>query len=382
MVAMSELRLEDLPPGAATRGPRRSGPFDPARLGSLPMDAYDYPLPVSAIAQCPTEDRAAARLLIGPGLLGNGRPVDATVADLPRLLRPGDVLVVNDTRVLAARLRLVKSSGGRAEVLLLEPVAPGSSTWEALVRPGRRLPEGTQLHEESGGPAVAELGPAAPSAGGPADGRRLVRLFDCSVVERSGRAPLPPYIHHGLDDPDRYQTVYARPSELGERSAAAPTAGLHFTDQLLEACRRAGATLARVDLAIGIDTFRPITAATAEEHVIHSERYDVPAETMAACQRADRVVAVGTTVVRALETAAATGALAGRTRLYIHGRFPFRMVDVLVTNFHLPRSSLLLLVEAFYGPGWRELYHQASVRGYRFLSFGDAMVVGRAAGRR
>ncbi len=142
-------------------------------------------------------------------------------------------------------------------------------------------------------------------------------------------------------------------------------------------CRRAGAAVARLDLTIGIDTFRPITAPTAEEHIIHSERYSVPAETMAACAAADRVVAVGTTAVRALESAAATGELSGRTDLFIRGRYPFRVVDLLVTNFHLPRSSLLLLVEAFCGPQWRQLYATALADGYRFLSFGDAMVVAR-----
>jgi S-adenosylmethionine:tRNA ribosyltransferase-isomerase len=171
--------------------------------------------------------------------------------------------------------------------------------------------------------------------------------------------------------------VFSVPREVGERSSAAPTAGLHFTPELLDACREAGATVATVDLVIGLDTFRPITAATPEEHVIHSERYSVPPATMAACLDATRVVAVGTTVVRALESAASTGELSGRTDLYIHGRYPFEMVDVLVTNFHLPRSSLLLLVEAFCGPLWRQLYATAIEERYRFLSFGDAMVVER-----
>jgi S-adenosylmethionine:tRNA ribosyltransferase-isomerase len=191
--------------------------------------------------------------------------------------------------------------------------------------------------------------------------------------------PLPPYIHRALDDPDRYQTVYSAPRGLADESVAAPTAGLHFTPELLDACRGAGATIAGVDLAIGLDTFRPVTAPTAEEHVIHSERYSVPAATMEACAEAGRVVAVGTTAVRALESAAATGALTGRTDLFIHGAYQFAMVDVLVTNFHLPRSSLLLLVEAFCGPVWRRLYTTAMAEGYRFLSFGDAMVVGRRA---
>jgi S-adenosylmethionine:tRNA ribosyltransferase-isomerase len=159
---------------------------------------------------------------------------------------------------------------------------------------------------------------------------------------------------------------------------AAPTAGLHFTPELLDACRAAGADVVRVDLAIGLDTFRPVTARTPEEHVIHTERYSVPQATWQACLQADRVVAIGTTAVRALESAASTGCLCGRTDLYIHGDHTFRMVDVLVTNFHLPRSSLLLLVEAFGGPVWRRHYRTALGAGYRFLSFGDAMVVARA----
>jgi S-adenosylmethionine:tRNA ribosyltransferase-isomerase len=348
------------------------------------MDAYDYDLPESAIAQRPLEPRSAARLLIGPGLGTNGGPEHATVADLPRLLHPGDVVVVNDTRVLPARLALRKRSGGRAEVLLLEPVADrgagefGGEVWEALVRPGRRLPAPTLLYEPHAGPDAPPVVEVGPVLGGGDDGRRAVRVLDPSVVERSGAMPLPPYIHRPLDDPERYQTVYSGRRPLGDRSTAAPTAGLHFTPELLAGCLAAGATLARVDLAIGLDTFRPVTAATAEEHVIHTERYAVSEETMAACAAARRVVAVGTTTVRALESAAATGRLEGRTDLYIHGDFPFRVVDVLVTNFHMPRSSLLLLVEAFCGPVWRQLYATALDQGYRFLSFGDAMVVARA----
>jgi S-adenosylmethionine:tRNA ribosyltransferase-isomerase len=346
---------------------------DPARV---PMDAYDYGLPESAVAQRPVEPRSAARLLVGPGLDGNQAPEHATMDELPRLLRPGDVVVVNDTRVLQARLLLRKESGGWAEVLLLEPIDHAAGDWEALVRPGRRLPDPTPLYEPGapGGPVVA----VGPVVGPGTDGRRRVRLLDPSVVERAGSMPLPPYIRRPLDDPERYQTVYSEPRALEDRSIAAPTAGLHFTPELLEACRAAGATVARVELAIGLDTFRPITAPTPAEHVIHSERYSVPPETMEACAGADRVVAVGTTAVRALESAAAGGGLAGRTDLYIHGEYPFRVVDVLVTNFHLPRSSLLLLVESFCGPLWRRLYAMALADGYRFLSFGDAMVVARS----
>jgi S-adenosylmethionine:tRNA ribosyltransferase-isomerase len=350
------------------------------------MDAYDYGLPESAIAQAPVEPRSSARLLVGPGVDDGPAPRHATVADLADLLRPGDVLVVNDTRVLAARLSLVKATGGLAEVLLVEPLgrthgggaaADGVTEWEALVRPGRRLPAGTPLFEVGGGTPVLEVGEMVdPDPDGV--GTRRVRLLDPSVVSRSGSMPLPPYIHQALDDPERYQTVYSGERALVDRSAAAPTAGLHFTPDLLEACRRAGATLATVDLAIGLDTFRPITADTAEEHVIHTERYRVSETTIAACSAAERVVAVGTTAVRALESAAVTGETTGRTDLFIHGDHEFRVVDVLVTNFHLPRSSLLLLVEAFCGPVWRDLYADALGNGYRFLSFGDAMVVGRS----
>ncbi len=363
MLAVSELTRD------------RLGAADPPS-GAVPMDAYDYGLPEAAIAQRPVEPRSAARLLVAPGVGANQGPIHARMVDLPGLLRPGDVVVVNDTRVLPARLSLVKATGGSAEVLLLEPVAAGSSEWEALVRPGRRLHERTLLFESIDGPPVVQVGRAV---GGAEDGRRLVRLIDPAVVERTGTMPLPPYIHNPPGDPERYQTVYSTERGIGDRSAAAPTAGLHFTPELLDACRQAGATVARLDLAIGLDTFRPITAPTAEDHLIHSERYTVPAETVAACADAQRVFAVGTTVVRALESAAATGTLTGRTSLYIHGDYPFRVVDLLVTNFHLPRSSLLLLVESFCGPVWRELYATALREGYRFLSFGDAMVVGRSS---
>lgn len=356
------------------------------RSTGVPMDAYEYDLPEEAIAQHPIEPRSAARLLVGPDLpvrqgslvgprsaWADGSEVThATVADLPLLVGAGDVLVVNDTQVLAGRLPLLKTTGGQAEVLLLEPEE--DDRWQALVRPGRRLPSGTPLVEHVGGPVVLEV---LDPIGDGEDGRRLVRLIDPGVVDRAGIMPLPPYIHATLDDPSRYQTVFAAEHRLGDRSSAAPTAGLHFTPDLWAACEQAGATLCRVDLAIGLDTFRPVTADRPEDHRIHTERYHVPEETMEACLGADRVIAVGTTALRALESAAARGERSGRTDLYIYGNYPFRMVDVLVTNFHLPRSSLLLLVEAFFGPRWRELYRIALADGYRFLSFGDAMILGR-----
>ena len=187
---------------------------------------------------------------------------------------------------------------------------------------------------------------------------------------------LPPYIHRPLEDPERYQTVYARRAG----SVAAPTAGLHVTTALLDACRAAGAEVAAVELVVGLATFRPITTDRVEDHPIHAEGYDVPADVLERCRAAERVVAVGTTVVRALESAARSGP-SGRTELFIHGDFEFQVVDRLLTNFHVPRSSLLALVDAFVGPRWRRLYETALQEGYRFLSFGDAMLLDRRWGR-
>jgi S-adenosylmethionine:tRNA ribosyltransferase-isomerase len=330
------------------------------------MDRFDYVLPAEAVAQRPAARRAQARMLVA---LDPGRPPShARVADLPDLLEPGDVLVVNDSRVIPARLHLRKGTGGAVEVLLLEPAPGGPGHWEALVRPGRRVPPGTELYAE-GEPAAVVGDPADPCG----DGRRIVRLLDERLVETHGQLPLPPYIRVPLDDPDRYQTVFAR--QPG--SVAAPTAGLHLDEEVLERCVGRGVSVATVELAVGQDTFKPVTAARPEDHVMHSERYSVPASTMQSCRDAQRVVAVGTTTVRALESAAASGELTGRTSLFIQGGFPFGVVDVLLTNFHLPRSSLLLLLDAFSGERWRPLYELALVEGYRFLSFGDCMLVSR-----
>jgi S-adenosylmethionine:tRNA ribosyltransferase-isomerase len=342
------------------------------------LDRFDYDLPAEAIAQRPARRRSEARMLVA--LDDTGPPRHLTVADLPAVLEPGDLLVVNESRVIPARLHLRKATGGAVEVLLLEPAAGGAGCWEALVRPGRRVAPGTTLFAGQS-PAAEVCGPAVGDGGGHGgrnghDGRRIVRLFDEGLPESQGQLPLPPYIHEPLDDPGRYQTVFAR--QPG--SVAAPTAGLHFDAELVERCRARGADLATVDLAVGPDTFRPITAARPEDHTMHSERYSVPASTLEACDRARRVVAVGTTTVRALESAVASGELCGRTALFIRGRFPFRVVDVLLTNFHLPRSSLLLLVDAFCGERWRTLYDLALAEDYRFLSFGDAMLVSRSGG--
>jgi S-adenosylmethionine:tRNA ribosyltransferase-isomerase len=332
---------------------------------------FDYHLPERAIAQRPAEPRDAARLLVDAPLAG-GRVAHRTVADLAEFVRPGDVLVVNTTRVLPARLRLHKPSGGEVEVLLLERSPAGE--WEALVRPSRRVRPGTRL---AVGPDL-EVEVEGQGAG---DGTRRVTLRvaagedELAVLDRYGIVPLPPYIHTPLADPERYQTVFAeRPG-----SVAAPTAGLHLTPQVLDRCRAAGARVEPVELMVGMGTFRPMSAAKVEDHHMHAERYVVPATTLAACEQAQatggRVVAVGTTSVRALESATASGELEGRTELFIHRPWTWRATDVLLTNFHLPRSSLLVLVDALIGPRWRELYAVALAEGYRFLSFGDAMLV-------
>lgn len=332
----------------------------------------DYDLPPDAIAQVPLEPRDAARLLVDEGV---GRaPRHAHIPDLAGLVGPGDVVVVNTTRVLPARLRGRRTTGGTAEVLLLEPREGEPDRWEALVRPSRKVAAGATLAIADDLTVVVhdDLG----------EGRRVVELVLSdgadllSVLDRCGTVALPPYITTALADPERYQTIYAaRPG-----SVAAPTAGLHLTPAVLDGVRAAGAQVVPVDLMVGLGTFRPIAAGRVEDHHMHAERYSVPETTMAACQAAERVVAIGTTTVRALESAAGTGALQGRTELFIHGERPFALVGALVTNFHQPRSSLLVLIDAFVGPRWRGLYEGALAAGYRFLSFGDAMFLRRERG--
>lgn len=329
--------------------------------------ALEYDLPASAIAQTPVEPRDAARLLVdrGPG----ERPRHQHVRDLPSLLGPGDVVVLNTTRVLPARLRFRKPTGGAVEVLLLEPSGGSDQEWEALVRPSRKVPPGTELDLGDDGSVTV--------GGDLGDGRRHVEVVLAdgidllTALDRHGEVPLPPYITTELEDRERYQTTYAQ--EPG--SVAAPTAGLHLTLELIEKMEGAGALVLPVELIVGLGTFRPIAVDEVAEHQMHAERYRVPPATIEACERARRVVAIGTTTVRALESAAVTGELEGSTDLFIHGDRPFALVDALLTNFHQPRSSLLALVDAFIGPRWRGLYEEALDAGYRFLSFGDAMLL-------
>jgi S-adenosylmethionine:tRNA ribosyltransferase-isomerase len=327
-----------------------------------PVPTYD--LPEGALAQVPADPRDAARLLVDRG---PARPPEhRRVAELAELLGEGDVLVVNESRVLPARLRLRKDTGGAVEVLLVEPDGDG---WVALVRPSRRVPPGTRL---VAGPDLAvEVGRRWP------DGGRRVRLVaddQAAALAAHGEVPLPPYIRTPLADPERYQTVYARTPG----SVAAPTAGLHLTHGLLDRCRARGVAIAAVDLAVGLATFRPLGHDDVDRRRGHAERYRVPPATLAACSAARRVVAAGTTTVRALETAAMTGEPEGRTRLLIGPGHPWTVVDMLLTNFHLPGSSLLLLVEGFIGPRWRPLYRTALAESYRVGSFGDAMLLSRA----
>jgi S-adenosylmethionine:tRNA ribosyltransferase-isomerase len=306
----------------------------------------DYELPRELIAQRPLERRDESRLLVYRRAAGE---VDhERFRDLPGLLTPGTLLVVNDTRVLPARLRLRRPGGGSAEVLLLERL--DRDEWEALARPSRRLRPGMRL---DGVELVERLD----------DGRWRVRV----AGEPAGEAPLPPYITERLDEPERYQTVFG--TELG--SAAAPTAGLHFTPELLERLE-----VERVTLHVGLDTFRPITAETLEEHELHSERYELTQEVWERIRAAPHVTAVGTTVVRVLESLARGAPLTGRTSLFVAPGFEFLRVNALVTNFHLPRSTLLALVMAFAGvEETRRLYRLAIEERYRFYSFGDAMLI-------
>lgn len=330
----------------------------------------DYELPDASIAQVPVEPRDAARLLVDRG---SDAPWHRHVRDLPDLLDAGDLLVVNDSKVIPARLRLRRASGGAVEVLLLEPLDPERREWEALARPARRLAVGERLATTEGTELV-EVRARTPAG----DTLRVAILGDADPLEslrHHGEMPLPPYITTPLERPERYQTVYANEPA----SAAAPTAGLHLTTELLAALAERGVTVATVELVVGLDTFRPIGVDDPLQHRIHSERYSVPDGLLERCAEARRVVAVGTTSVRALESAATTGHLAGRTTLFIHRGYPWQVVDLMLTNFHLPRTTLLLMIDAFVGPRWRDLYACALAEGYRFLSFGDAMLLERGA---
>ncbi len=335
---------------------------------------FDYELPEELIAQTPVEPRDAARLLVVHR--DSGRLEHRVFRDLPQYLVPGDVLVLNDTRVMPARLFGTKEpTGGRVEVLLLRRAS--ADTWEALVRPGRRLAPGVRI-VFGRGELTAEVVDRTESGG------RLLKFSPADNLDERlaalGQVPLPPYIRAPLQDPERYQTVYAR--DAG--SAAAPTAGLHFTPVLLDRIRAQGVAIEYVTLHVGLGTFRPVQAERIQEHRMHAEYFSIPPATAAAVNAAARegrrVVAVGTTVARTLEAAAVAEdevrAGDGWTDLFIYPGYRWKVVDVLITNFHLPRSTLLMLVSAFLGRERTLAAYQEAVRErYRFFSFGDAMLI-------
>jgi S-adenosylmethionine:tRNA ribosyltransferase-isomerase len=351
-------------------------PLDPRATA-----AYEYEIPDALIAREPAARRESARLLV----VGAGDALEhRTFADFPSLLRAGDVLAINETRVVRARLHATREHGGAAELLLLRPRAHAAfdrsaREWLALVRPGRKLRAGVRLQVGPAGATIVDV---------LADGPRVVRFDDDvdvgALLEAHGELPLPPYVGRGdAARAARYQTVFARVPG----SVAAPTASLHFTDDILAAIRARGVTVAPLVLDVGIGTFRPMTGTSVDEHVMHAERYAIPGDTAAAIAAAKsdgrRVIAAGTTVLRALEGAALHGgrlhAGEGETDLFVTPGFSFRVVDALLTNFHLPRSTLLVLVSAFAGYARvRHAYQAAIDRQYRFFSFGDAMFVERA----
>jgi len=342
------------------------------------VNLYDYELPESAIAQEPLADRSSSRLLVMDRV--SGARQHRRFSDVPELLRAGDLLVVNETRVIPARLRARRPGGGKAEIFLVRALPDGR--WLALVKPSARIKPGAEIAlldgagDPAGGAVVEESA---------ADGLRAVRFPDGDVaglIARAGEVPLPPYIRRSPEDADRerYQTVFARVPG----AVAAPTAGLHLTDPLIVRLREKGVGLSRLVLHVGPGTFRPVQVEDPQDHRVDAEWCSIPAETAAAVNQTraqgGRVVAVGTTTTRSLEAAAARGlplaAFEGFVDLYIHPPFEFRVVDALITNFHLPRSSLLLLVSAFAG---REhvlaAYREAIAEGYRFYSYGDAMLI-------
>ncbi|MBU6228390.1 MAG: tRNA preQ1(34) S-adenosylmethionine ribosyltransferase-isomerase QueA [Cyanobacteria bacterium REEB459] len=342
------------------------------------LSAYDYCLPPQQIAQFPVSPRDASRLLV---INSSQSHHHSYFRDLPQWLKPGDLLVLNNTRVIPARLRGRKAGGARVEVLLLEERS--SHQWLALVRPGRKLQPGATIYFGQQSP-TPELTARVIATDTETNGRILEfeptqsRSLE-DLLNHLGEVPLPPYIEAGRTTPDQYQTIYA---EL-PGAVAAPTAGLHFTDRLFEQLAAQGIGRCLITLHVGVGTFRPVETDNILDHAMHGEWIDVPASTVeqirATKARGNRVIAVGTTVVRALEAAAQGGELGawqGKTDLFIYPGYGFRVIDGLITNFHLPGSSLLMLVSALIGrERLLQLYDQAIQAGYRFYSFGDAMVI-------
>lgn len=340
--------------------------------------AYDYNLPKELIAQDPAEPRDSSRLMVVHKK--DGATEDRIFRDITEYLNPGDLLVLNDTRVLPARVEGVKKSGehgAHVEIFFLNP-GGAPNEWTALVRPGRKLPEGTKVALD----ADTEVTVGARLEDGL---RTLIFAKDAdplAIIHKFGKTPLPHYITDTHAEPERYQTVYAKAEK--ENSVAAPTAGLHFTPELLQKLEEKGVPHVFVTLRVGLGTFRPVKAENIADHIMHEEFCEIPPETAeainAAKEHGGRVVAVGTTVVRTLESFAqrygkiVPGAL--DTRLFISPGFEFRVIDALITNFHLPMSTLLMLVSAFGGyDTMMSAYNEAVRKRYRFFSFGDSMFI-------
>jgi S-adenosylmethionine:tRNA ribosyltransferase-isomerase len=334
------------------------------------VSELDYELPEDLIAQRPAEPRDASRLMVVD--VRHNTIAHHTFCDLPDFLHPGDALVLNETKVIPARMETRKLTGGAVELLFLRDLGPDhGGSWEVLARPSKRLRPGMVL--SAGGEdlrLVKSLG----------DGHWAVSGSDLSgLLHRSGRMPLPPYIRPTPEAEDRYQTVYAR----NEGSAAAPTAGFHFTERVLGDVERAGAEVARITLHVGVGTFMPVRTERLEEHTMHAEHYSVPGEAAQTVRDARRVVAAGTTVARTLETWAQTGETEGESELFVYPGYRWLAVDALLTNFHLPRSTLLAMVMSFGGEDLiREAYRTAVRERYRFYSFGDAMLLLNGGRRR
>lgn len=343
------------------------------------LSAYDYELPQEAIAQSPAVPRDSSRLLV---IASQTEHQHLIFRDLPTLLQPGDLLVMNNTRVIPARLYGQKASGAQVEVLLLEEQQ--RNQWLALVKPGRRLKPGAQIEfpnpHDSESPITAEVLSTDADTSGRILQFSLPNDGDIwEVLPDLGQVPLPPYVTNTTIDAERYQTVYGE--KLG--AIAAPTAGLHFTPELLQTLQQMGVEHTFITLHVGVGTFRPVEREDITAHEMHSEWIDVPQQTVDQIrqtqERGGRVIAVGTTAVRALEGASQgreLTAMRGKTNLFIYPGYQWRVVDGLITNFHLPKSSLLMLVSALIGrQRLLQLYQEAIAHHYRFYSFGDAMII-------
>jgi len=349
-------------------------PVDPLQNNRLvdPMKTsnFSYELPDSAVAIEPIEPRDSARLLISRS---EDEVIDEQISNIAQYLEPGDLLIVNNTKVLPARIPVVRSTGGSGEIFLLHRIDDG--LWNALVKPSKKIDDGEKVTAKADN---KEFTIEVSQDNG--EGHRVVRFVDANeqeVLAAVGKTPLPPYMGK-VDIPlERYQTMFAKT----DKSVAAPTAGLHFTQAVKDSLTSKSIEIEEVTLHVGVGTFRPITKDDIEDHIMHSEEYEVLPEVWGKIQetkkRGNNVIAVGTTSLRTLESAAKYSKLSGDTELYCHGDFPFQVVDMLLTNYHQPQSSLLVLLDSFIGSRWKDLYNHALNNKYRFLSFGDAMLVSR-----